>query len=268
MINNSRREYLNDILFNSNTKPGKIFDVVLFITIILSIVIVTLDSVQKYNQQYGILFKQIEWVITIIFTVEYVLRIIVSKNTSSYIFGFYGIIDFMSLIPTYLTYIFIGTQSLVVIRTLRLLRIFRVLKLTRYSKESQVLVEAIKASRRKIGVFIFVIFTIVIIVGTVMYLVEGSTNGFHSIPRSMYWTIVTITTVGYGDISPQTPLGQLIASFLMLIGYAIIAVPTGIVTVELSRQFRPDRKKCEHCENEENDIDAVYCKNCGKSMVS
>jgi voltage-gated potassium channel len=207
--------------------------------------------------------------VTIVFTIEYILRIIVTKRSFAYIFSFYGIIDLLSVIPTYLGIFFVGTRSLVVIRALRLLRIFRILKLSRYTSEGTTIIRALRASREKISVFIFAVFTLVIIIGTVMYLIEGSENGYTSIPKGIYWAIVTLTTVGYGDIAPATNLGQFIASFVMILGYAIIAVPTGIVTAEFARERRAtkqSRKCCPACTKEGHEEDAEFCRFCGEKL--
>ena len=208
-----------------------------------------------------------EWFITLVFTLEYIFRIIIVHKPGKYIFSFYGIIDFLAVLPTYMGLVFMGTQSLVVIRALRLLRVFRILKLNRYTREGSVIIGALYASRRKISVFLFGVLTVVIIIGSLMYLIEGKGSGFSSIPKGIYWAIVTLTTVGYGDIAPVTGLGQLIASFVMILGYSIIAVPTGIVTAELTAQRqRGDGRRCAGCGNEEHPADALYCNRCGKKM--
>ena len=255
---------LYDIIFEADTPSGKFFDVNLMIVILISIFIVMLESVSSINITYGNYLHIAEWCITAIFTVEYILRIWVVKKPLKYIFSFYGIIDLLSILPTYLSLFMPGGQSLMVIRALRLLRVFRILKISRYTKESQSILRALKASRAKISVFLFAVIMIVIIIGTIMYLVEGESNGFTSIPQGIYWAIVTITTVGYGDIAPHTWLGKLIASFAMILGYAIIAVPTGIVTTEFSRKNKKiTTQVCPNCINEGHDTDAVFCKFCG-----
>ncbi len=262
------KKKLYDIIFEADTKTGKLFDITLLIIIIISIALVMLESVSSLDVDFHSFFLWSEWIITIIFTLEYILRIWVLKKPASYIFSFYGIIDLLSIIPTYLSLVLIGTQSLLVIRALRLLRIFRILKISRYTSEGGKIISALKASSAKISVFLFAVLMIVIIIGTVMYLVEGAENGFTSIPRSIYWAIVTITTVGYGDISPQTSLGQMIAGFTMILGYVIIAVPTGIVSLELAN----DNKKiittqvCPNCVTEGHDHDATFCKCCGEKL--
>lgn len=263
---------VREIIFGTGTKAGKIFDISLIVIILLSIGIVIIDSVPELNPATHKIFITIEWIITIIFTIEYFLRIAASRRPLRYIFSFYGLIDLLATIPTYLGLIFTGGSSLIVIRGLRLIRIFRVLKLTRYTSAGYVLRKSLYASREKIGVFLTAVFTVVVIIGTIMYLVEGKASGFTSIPRGIYWTIVTITTVGYGDIAPVTAFGQFIASITMLLGYAIIAVPTGIVTAELSQQSKSISKKksntitCNECLFDDHENDARYCKRCGAEL--
>ncbi len=259
------KQKIYDIIFEADTKTGKFFDLGLLTTILISIAIVMLESVNSLNEAYADYFHIAEWIITGIFTVEYLFRIWVVHKPLKYIFSFYGIIDLLSILPTFLSLVFVGSQSLIVIRALRLLRVFRILKISRYTMESGSLMHALNASRVKISVFLFAVLMIVIIIGTVMYLVEGEMNGFTSIPRSIYWAIVTITTVGYGDIAPHTPLGQFIASLAMILGYAIIAVPTGIMSAEFSRQSKRkvSTQVCPECLKEGHDPDAVFCKSCG-----
>ena len=229
------REKLYHIIFESDTPAGKAFDVVLLVAILLSILIVTLESVQWIMAKYTAEIKAVEWFFTVIFTVEYVLRIYSAPRRTHYIGSFYGLIDFVSILPTYLSLFIAGTQYAMVIRSLRLLRVFRVLKLTHFLGEAEVLRKAMRQSAAKIIVFIGVVITLVFIVGSLMYLIEGPENGFTSIPISVYWAVVTLTTVGYGDIAPQTVAGQTLATIVMILGYGIIAVPTGIVSVEMSR---------------------------------
>ena len=261
------RKKLYIIIFGTDTPAGKAFDVGLLIAILLSILAVMLESVPSLEQRFGQVFKWVEWILTIAFTMEYIVRIYVTDRKARYIFGFYGLIDLLSILPSYLSLILTGTQYLVVIRALRLLRVFRILKLGRFVGEGQQLSRALKASRHKIIVFLGSVITLVIIMGTIMYLVEGGENGFTSIPRSVYWAIVTLTTVGYGDIAPQTILGQTIASFVMIMGYAIIAVPTGIVTVELTKEKnRVEMRECTCCNTMGHDVDAEYCKRCGEKL--
>ncbi len=259
---------LHTIIFEHHTKAGRLFDEFLLIFILLSVFVVFLDSIEKYHLAYENLFLALEWGFTIIFTIEYILRIIVSKHKMRYIFSFYGIIDFLSIVPTYLSLIYAGSQFLIIIRVLRLLRVFRILKLVKFTYASIYLLHAFRHSREKIIIFFGTVLITVTIVGAFMYLIEGPENGFKSIPQSIYWAIVTITTVGFGDITPSTPLGQVIASFLMLTGYAIIAVPTGIVTAEMTRERHRTKNhpvKCDACE-EANDIDARFCKKCGNKL--
>ncbi len=263
------RNRLHEIIYESNTLAGKIFDVSLLILILASILIVMLDSVEKYHRTYGDLFLILEWIFTIIFTIEYILRLITIKKPVRYIFSFLGIIDLLAIIPSYLSIVFGGAQSLLVLRALRLLRVFRIFKLTHFLSEMQFLGVAIKGSLRKISIFMMVVLMLVIILGSIMYLVEKGEHGFSSIPESIYWAIVTITTVGYGDISPVTAVGKFVASIIMLMGYGIIAVPTGIVTTEMALAARKRDEKqevCPKCGKEGHDRDALYCKKCGELL--
>lgn len=248
---------------------GKLFDVALLLIIVLSIVLVMLESVAELYLKYYWEFYLAEWVITIIFTIEYILRIIAINKPKKYIFSFYGIVDLLSTIPTYLALVVSGANFLFAIRALRLLRVFRILKITRYIGESNRLLVAMRNSRAKIFVFLFTVIIICIIMGTVMYLVEGPENGFVNIPVSIYWCIVTLTTVGFGDIAPVTSLGRMIASFIMITGYGIIAVPTGIVSAEFSRTFKnppTNTQVCPFC-NETKHLDrAEFCQNCGNKL--
>jgi voltage-gated potassium channel len=258
------RDKLYIIIFESDTRGGKRFDIALIISIILSVIAVMLDSVSEINKTYGDLLYFVEWFFTVLFSVEYVLRLISIGKPAHYARSFFGIIDLLAVLPTYISLLIPGSQYLIAIRVLRTLRVFRVLKLIQYIHESQLLMKALKASRRKIEVFLLAVLTLVIIFGSLMYLIEGEESGFTSIPKSIYWAVVTLTTVGYGDISPKTGLGQALAAVIMIMGYGIIAVPTGIVTVELSHA----RKKmyhlvCSECSSEDHDPDARYCKDCG-----
>ncbi len=255
------------IIFEADTPAGKAFDLVLLVLILLSILFVMLESLAPVNEEYGRLLRTAEWIITGAFTLEYFFRILIFPRPGKYIFSFYGIIDLLAVLPTYLGLLFVGTQSLVVVRALRLLRIFRILKLNRYTREGSVIMRALYASRQKISVFLFGVFTVVIIIGTLMYLIEGKDSGFSSIPKGIYWAIVTLTTVGYGDIAPSTALGQFIASFVMILGYAIIAVPTGIVTAELtSGRIREEGRRCEQCGHSGHEAGAGYCSRCGSPL--
>jgi voltage-gated potassium channel len=255
------------IIFEADTPAGKAFDVVLLVAITISVVIVMLDSVSDLHQKYGEFFLTFEWVLTILFTIEYVLRLLTVKKPVHYIFSFYGIIDFLSIIPTYISYFFGGSHFLIVIRVLRLLRIFRVFKLMRYVSAANTLKIALSNSKAKIIVFLEVVLTTVVVVGSMMYLIEGPESGFTSIPISIYWAIVTLTTVGYGDIAPMTVIGQSLASLLMIIGYAIIAVPTGIITTEMAKiKHHNNTQLCSSCMFDEHDDDAVFCKKCGEKL--
>lgn len=261
-----QRQRLYEIIFEADTKEGRLFNVLLLGSILASVAIIILESVESISSRFGGVLRALEWLFTVIFTFEYVARLWTVNNKKRYIFSFFGIIDLLSILPTYLALFFTGAQSLMVIRSLRLLRIFRIFKLSRYVGEGQNLARALKASQHKITVFLMVVLTTVIITGTIMYLVEGPENGFTSIPKSIYWAIVTMTTVGYGDIAPQTALGQTLASVIMIMGYGIIAVPTGIVSAEMVQQKRNERlttQVCPHCLKEGHDHDAVYCKFCG-----
>jgi len=267
----SQRTQLYNIIFGTDTKLGKLFDVVLLWAILLSITIVILDSLKPLRAEYTLFFVYAEWFFTILFTIEYLIRIMVSPKPIKYIFSFLGIIDLLSIIPTYLSLVLVGTHYFIVIRAIRLLRVFRILKLNYFLNQGELIALALRTSFRKIGVFMFAILNIVIIIGAAMYVIEGEANGFDSIPRSIYWAIVTITTVGYGDISPQTSLGQFISSIIMIVGYAIIAVPTGIVTNELIQtkdKGKISTQVCEHCSSEGHDTDAIYCKFCGEPLNS
>ena len=261
------RKRLFIVIFGTDTPAGKAFDVALLIAILISVLAVMLESVPSLNSNYGYVFKNLEWILTIIFSLEYFTRIYVTDLRRKYIFSFYGLIDLLSLLPSYLSLVFVGTQYLLIIRALRLLRVFRILKLGRFIGEAEQLGRALKSSRHKITVFMGTVMMLVILLGTIMYLVEGKDNGFTSIPLSIYWAIVTLTTVGYGDIAPQTILGQTIASFVMILGYAIIAVPTGIVTVELQKDKKKQEAKiCPNCNSKGHEMDAIHCKFCGEKL--
>lgn len=264
------------IIYHSDTPIGKLFDLILLIVIIASIILVMLESVVWIDRKYHTFLNISEWVITILFTIEYILRIITNSNPKKYIFSFYGIIDLLSTIPKYLSLFLVGSHSLVALRALRLMRVFRILKLARFMGESNNLIKALKTSRIKIAVFVSFVIILCVILGTVMYLVESSANsGFTSIPRSVYWAIVTLTTVGYGDIAPVTPFGQFIASLIMIIGYGIIAIPTGIVSAEYAAQRKdiievdeilPEVKTCPSCLTDDVRKKAKYCYVCGAEL--
>lgn len=262
------QQRLHTIIFEADTPAGRAFDVLLLVSIGLSVLVVFFESVPDIRARYGPLLLRIEWIFTILFTVEYLLRLLSVQQPLRYAVSFFGVVDLLSILPTYLSLLIPGTQYLLVIRILRLLRIFRVLKLVEYLQEANILRRAILASRRKISVFLFTVITLVVIIGALMYVVEGEQHGFTSIPISIYWAVVTLTTVGYGDLSPQTPAGRLLATLVMLIGYGIIAVPTGIVTFELSRAatLEVSTQACPSCGAEGHDSDAVYCKYCGSQL--
>ncbi len=260
---------LHEVIYESNTPAGKAFDVGLLIAIFSSIIVVMLDSVQSIHLKYGKLFNIAEWIFAALFTVEYILRLVSIRKPIKYVFSPLGIIDLVALLPSYLSIFFIGAQSLLVFRALRLLRVFRIFKLGHFLTEINFLTTALKNSVRKISIFLLTVLTITIILGSIMYLVEKRENGFSNIPESIYWAIVTITTVGYGDISPITPLGKFVASVVMLIGYAIIAVPTGIITHDIAlaaRQKKELPESCPSCSREGHDSDALFCKYCGSSL--
>lgn len=258
------------VIFGTNTKSGKNFDIALLWAILLSILVVMLESVPYVHDRYWHQLRVLEWIFTILFSIEYFARIISVRKPLKYIFSFYGLVDILSILPTYLSLVIAGSHYLLIIRTLRLLRIFRIFKLVRFVGEADILKSALAASLHKIIVFFGAILCIVMITGTIMYLIEGPENGFTSIPTSVYWAIVTLTTVGYGDIAPQTILGQFFASFIMILGYAIIAVPTGIVTAEIASANMKvktlNRPSCPGCGNDIHDGDANFCKKCGTEL--
>lgn len=266
----SWRKRLHEIIFEADTPKGKLFDVVLLWAILLSVGVVFLESVPSIKQKYGQLLIYAEYAFTALFTIEYVLRLISVGRPSKYVFSFYGLVDLMSILPTFIEVLLPGVASIRVIRVLRLLRVFRVLKLVGFLKEAKLLQNALWASRRKIFVFMLTVLALVTILGTLVYIVEDESAGFTSIPRSIYWAIVTVTTVGYGDIAPTTVTGQTLASVIMLIGYAIIAVPTGIVTAEIVKGSASDNlastQSCPSCSAEGHDYDAKYCNKCGELL--
>ncbi len=260
------RDELREIIFEAETPAGKGFDIGLLLAIVLSVVAVLLESVAGIRAQYGSLLRTAEWLFTILFTVEYILRLICVGRPLYYAFSFFGLVDLLAIVPTYLSVLMPGAQSLIVIRALRLLRVFRVMKLVHFVGEAQMLREAMRDSSRKIVVFLGTVLTLVLIIGALMYLIEGEANGFTNIPLSIYWAVVTMTTVGYGDLAPATVIGRMLASVVMIIGYGIIAVPTGIVTVELAsatRRRSVTTKTCPQCATEGHDLDAKHCKHCG-----
>ncbi|WP_237065225.1 ion transporter [Microbulbifer guangxiensis] len=264
-----KRKWLNEVIFGTDTPAGKNFDVFLIWAILISVLLVLLVSVKSIEARYGQELFILEWVFTALFTVEYFLRIYCAVDRRRYISSFYGIVDLLAILPSYLALVFAGAGYLLVIRLLRVLRIFRVLKLVRYLRDANLLMRALWQSRRKILVFYSGMLVIATLFGALMFVVEGPGNGFTSIPKSIYWAIVTVTTVGYGDISPHTTLGQAIASLTMLIGYSIIAVPTGIVTAELASELGRERSlsRCDNCSRAGHDMDAEYCKFCGYKLA-
>jgi len=275
----SWKNKLHEVIYEADTPAGKLFDIVLFFLIVLSVILVMLESIDDFDDHYHNILLTLEWAVTIFFTLEYIARLISIKKPLKYVFSFYGIIDFLSTIPLYLSYILAGSQVLLAVRAFRLLRIFRILKLVKFIGEASQLQTALKASRTKIAVFIYVVLILSVIMGTLMYIVEGDESGFTSIPRSIYWTIVTLTTVGYGDIAPQTDLGQFIATVIMILGYGIIAVPTGIVTAEFAKNkngknededkgymVHVNTQACPNCSAEGHRDDATHCYNCGHPL--
>ena len=263
------KKKLRTVIFKTNTPAGKAFDIALLLAILTSVGVVILESVEAIAINYTNAFIYTEWTFTFLFTIEYILRIIISNKKRKYIFSFFGIIDFLSILPAYLSLVFTGMHTLVILRSFRLLRVFRIFKLARFMGEASQLRKALSSSRPKIIVFLVTVGIIVVIMGTIMYLVEGAENGFTSIPKSIYWAIVTLTTVGYGDVAPSTVLGQTIASVIMIMGYGIIAVPTGIVTAEMAKTWPGKAIKdrtCNKCHKSIYDEDAIFCKFCGTAM--
>ena len=263
------RSKIFKIIYHADTPTGKWFDIMLIVFILLSVLTIILDSVEKLHVDYGELFYVLEWFFTIVFTLEYILRLICIRKPIKYVFSFFGIVDVLSILPTYLSMFFVGAQSLLVLRILRVLRIFRILKLVHYSEQMQTLTRAVSNSRHKLLVFFFFIATVLVIFGSIMYLIEGPENGFTSIPHGIYWAVVTLTTVGYGDIAPHTVLGRGVASLIMLTGFSIIAIPTGIFASELNKENRKSRKlsrKCEACGLVGHTENANYCRKCGEHL--
>jgi voltage-gated potassium channel len=267
---NTIRQKIHIVIYGTNTVAGRLFDLILLGLILLSVLFVMLETVKGFDAKYHQQLIILEWVITALFTVEYLLRIITTDKPLKYIFSFFGIIDLISILPMYLSFFFLGTKIFSIIRALRLLRLFKILNHPKFTGQSVQLVKALKASRGKITVFLYFVLISTILIGSVMYIVEGEENGFTSIPTSIYWTIVTLTTVGYGDISPVTPLGQFIASLVMILGYGIIAVPTGIVTAEFTRttdkKTNPNKNKCKNCGTDDHPEKAKFCYHCGHKL--
>ena len=267
------KEKIHEIIFEADTPAGKYFDIVLMIFIVASVAVVMLESISDLNSRFRDEFIALEWAFTIFFTIEYLLRIYCVYKPIKYMTSFYGVIDMLAIIPTYLSVFFFETHYLTVIRALRLLRVFRIFKLASFLKEGTIIMNALKASRPKITVFLVFILLMVTIIGSIMYLVEGGPDSsFSSIPRSIYWAVVTLTTVGYGDIAPQTPIGQFLAAMVMILGYAVIAVPTGIVSAEMVAQTGAEdttpvnSQSCQYCSAEGHSDDALFCRKCGESL--
>jgi voltage-gated potassium channel len=258
------RKQIHTVIFEADTPIGKAFDLILLAAILLSVIVVMLESIDSLSRHYSFWFRLIEWVLTILFTIEYSLRIYAVRKPWHYIRSFYGIIDLVSILPTYLSIFFVGAHTLLIVRALRLLRIFRILKLVYFLRETRILVLALYNSRGKISIFLFFVVLMVTIIGAIMYLIEGQSNpGFSNIPKSIYWAVVTLTTVGFGDITPQTNFGQFLSAIVMILGYAVLAVPTGIVTMELVKKQSINTKACPNCSKDGHDDDAKFCKYCG-----
>lgn len=262
------RSLLHEVIFEAETTAGKAFDVALIWAIIFSVVAVLLESVSAVRLKYGAMLYFIEWFFTLLFSLEYGLRLLSVRKPWRYVISFFGIVDLLAILPTYISLFLPGTHYLLVIRILRLLRVFRIFKLTGYLSEAHVIGSALLASRKKISVFLLTVMVLVVIIGALIYVVEGEENGFTNIPISVYWAIVTLTTVGYGDLSPQTPLGKMLAAIVMIAGYGIIAVPTGIVTAEFSQAINKkiSTEACPVCASEGHDPDARHCKYCGAKL--
>ena len=268
MVEDSLRDKIYRVIFGTDTPAGQRFDIALIYLILLSVLAIILSSMEAVNSQYGIWLFRLEWLFTILFSLEYLMRIYCSPKHAHYVFSFYGLVDLLSVLPTYLALFFPGANYWLVIRLLRVLRVFRVLKLVRYLSEANILLRSMYASRRKILVFFTVVLVLSVIFGSLMFFVEGPEHGFTSIPRSIYWTIVTITTVGYGDITPQTVMGQVIATMAMLTGYSIIAIPTGIFTAEIAREMHTEtsNRRCNVCERTSHHPEAEFCYHCGVTL--
>ncbi|MDN3694087.1 ion transporter [Chryseobacterium tructae] len=261
------KRYLYRIIYRSDTRLGKLFDIILLSLILVSTAIIMMESVPQLDRRFHYTFLILEWIISIFFTAEYSMRIAVLKNKKHYIFSFFGIIDFLALVPFYLSFFFPITKYFLIFRMLRMLRIFRIFNLLDFMNDGYLIVRALKNSSRKIYIFLLFLIIFSVIVGSLMFMVEGGRQGFETIPQSIYWAVVTVTTVGYGDVSPITPLGKFFAVVLMLAGYSIIAVPTGIVTAEMRNKRQNLEKVCDRCGNEDIDDDARYCKQCGKKLA-
>jgi len=268
VTSDERKHYLNTVIFGTDTPAGKRFDIALIIMILVSVVLLMMESLQSFSLEHYVFLRYFEWIFTFIFTIEYAVRIYCTPKPIGYMKSFYGVVDLLSILPSYLSLMFPGANYLLIIRLLRVLRVFRVLKLARYLSEANILIRSMLMAKRKIFVFFMSVVILATIFGSLMYVVEGPENGFSSIPKSIYWTIVTITTVGYGDIVPQTVIGQIIASIAMLTGYSIIAVPTGILTAELAQEMQRERgrRRCTNCTSAGHENDAQFCKHCGHGL--
>jgi len=269
-IQSAAQKRIYEVIFGYESKAGRWFDILLILLIIISVTAVLLDSVASVHERYGSQLYRLELLFTVLFTIEYVLRLYSTPDKRRYVFSFYGLVDLLSILPTYIAFFYPSSVYLIVVRIMRVLRVFRILKLLRYMGEANILYAALAQARRKIFVFLFSVVTLIIIFGALMFIIEGGENGFDNIPQSIYWAVVTITTVGYGDIAPQTPLGQFIAAIVMICGYAIIAVPTGIIGAELMQQVQDRGQKskspsseCTSCKSTGHDLDARHCKYCG-----
>lgn len=264
----STRQRLYQVIFGTDTKAGQYFDIALIITILCSELILIISSIKSYEVQYSRLLFMLEWGFTLLFTVEYIVRLYCSPRPMAYARSFYGIIDLIAVLPSYISFLFPGTQYLLIVRMLRVMRIFRILKLARFLKDSNILLRSLLMAQGKILVFFSTVAILVTVLGSLLFVIEGPNNGFTSIPASIYWAIVTITTVGYGDIVPQTDLGKALAAFTMLLGYSILAVPTGIITAELSREMKTQRElvRCPNCSASGHETDASYCRKCGAAL--
>lgn len=261
------KRFLYRVIYRSDTRLGKLFDIILLSLILVSTAIIMMESVPKLDKRFHYTFLILEWIISLFFSAEYLMRIAVLKNKKHYIFSFFGIIDFLALVPFYLSFFFPVTKYFLIFRMLRMLRIFRIFNLLDFMNDGYLIVRALKNSSRKIYIFLLFLIIFSVIVGSMMFMVEGGRPGFETIPQSIYWAVVTVTTVGYGDVSPITPLGKFFAVILMLAGYSIIAVPTGIVTAEMRNKRQNLEKICDRCGNEDIDDDARYCKQCGKKLA-
>ncbi|KXH81483.1 ion transporter [Chryseobacterium kwangjuense] len=261
------KRFLYRVIYRADTKLGKLFDIALLSLILISTAIIMMESVPQLDKRFHYTFIILEWIISIFFTIEYWMRISVVKNKKHYIFSFFGIIDFLALVPFYLSFFFPVTKYFLIFRMLRMLRIFRIFNLLDFMNDGYLIVRALKNSSRKIYIFLLFLIIFSVIVGSLMFMVEGGRPGFETIPQAIYWAVVTVTTVGYGDVSPITPMGKFFAVILMLAGYSIIAVPTGIVTAEMRNKRQNLEKICDQCGNEDIDDDARYCKQCGKKLA-